>query len=82
MVRLAAEKKRVIDLIGYDERLMPAEVPEASEVVTERLPAEGVRLHLGVRATKVDGSRQRLTLSDSKIKNPMTETRAVLDFSY
>ena len=43
---------------------MSADVPEASEVVTERLSAEGVRLHLGVRATKVDGSRQRLTLSD------------------
>ncbi len=53
-----------VDLIGSDERLLSVDVPEASEVVTERLLAEGVRLHLGVRATKVDGSRQRLTLSD------------------
>ena len=37
-----------VDLVGNDERLLPAEAPAASEVVAERLAAEGVRLHLGV----------------------------------
>jgi pyruvate/2-oxoglutarate dehydrogenase complex dihydrolipoamide dehydrogenase (E3) component len=51
-------------LIESAERVLPAEVPAASEVVSKRLTAEGVRLHLGVRATNVDGGQRRLTLSD------------------
>ena len=53
-----------VEVVGSARRLLAADVPEASGVVTERLAAEGVRLHLGVRATKVDGGRQRVTLSD------------------
>ena len=53
-----------VDLVGGAERLLPAEAPAASEVVSKRLAAEGVRLHLGVRATNVDGRQQRLSLSD------------------
>lgn len=33
-------------------------------MLAKRLAAEGVRLHLGVKATKVDGGGKRLTLSD------------------
>ncbi len=53
-----------VDLVGSAQRLLAAEAPEASEVVSKRLAAEGVRLHLGVRGTKVDGGQQRLGLSD------------------
>lgn len=53
-----------VDLIGSRERLLAADSSEASEVVTKRLVAEGVRLHLGVKATNVDGGQKRLTLSD------------------
>ncbi|HMB07836.1 MAG TPA: FAD-dependent oxidoreductase, partial [Isosphaeraceae bacterium] len=53
-----------VDLVGSTERLIPAEAPAASEVVSKRLAAEGVRLHLGVRGTEVDGGQQRLGLSD------------------
>ena len=53
-----------VDLVGSAERLLPVEAPAASEVVAKRLAAEGVRLHLGVKATKVDGVQKRLTLSD------------------
>ncbi len=53
-----------VDLVGSAERLLSVESPAASEVVTKRLAAEGVRLHLGVKATKVDGVQKRLTLSD------------------
>jgi pyruvate/2-oxoglutarate dehydrogenase complex dihydrolipoamide dehydrogenase (E3) component len=53
-----------VDVVASARRLLAADAPEASGVVTERLAAEGVRLHLGVRATKVDGGRQRVTLSD------------------
>ena len=53
-----------VDLVGSTERLLPAEAPAASEVVSKRLAAEGVRLHLGVRGTTVDGGQQRLVLSD------------------
>ena len=53
-----------VDLVGSAERLMPAEAPAASEVLATRLAAEGVRLHLGVKPTKVDGGQKRLTLSD------------------
>lgn len=38
-------------------------------MVTKRLAAEGVRLHLGVRATNVDGGQKRLTLSDGSELN-------------
>ena len=51
-------------MVESAHRLMPTEAPEASEVVAERLSAEGVRLHLGVRGTNVDGGKQRLALSD------------------
>src|SRR5262249_47156653 len=53
-----------VDLVGSAQRLLAAEAPEASEEVSKRLAAEGVRLHLGVRGTKVDGGQQRLGLSD------------------
>jgi pyruvate/2-oxoglutarate dehydrogenase complex dihydrolipoamide dehydrogenase (E3) component len=53
-----------VDLVGHAERLLPTEAPAAGEVVSKRLAAEGVRLHLGVKATKVDGVQKRLTLSD------------------
>ena len=53
-----------VDLVGRAGRLLPAEAPEASEVLAARLAKEGVRLHLGVEATRSDGRRKRLTLSD------------------
>src|SRR5262245_26816059 len=53
-----------VDLVGSAQRLLAAEAPEASEVVSKRLAAEGVRLHLGLRATSVDGGQRQLTLSD------------------
>ena len=56
-----------VDLVGSAERLLPGEALAASEVVSKRLVAEGVRLHLGVKATKVDGVHKQLTLSDSSI---------------
>jgi pyruvate/2-oxoglutarate dehydrogenase complex dihydrolipoamide dehydrogenase (E3) component len=56
-----------VDLVGRAERLLPGEVLAASEVLSERLVAEGVRLHLGVKATKVDGVQKQLTLSDGSI---------------
>lgn len=56
-----------VDLVGSAERLLPAEAPAASEVVSERLAAEGVRLRLGVSATSVDGRQQQLSLSDGSV---------------
>jgi pyruvate/2-oxoglutarate dehydrogenase complex dihydrolipoamide dehydrogenase (E3) component len=53
-----------VDLVGSAERLLPGEAAAASEVLAKRFTAEGVRLHLGVSATKVDGRQRRLTLSD------------------
>lgn len=53
-----------VDLVGHAERLLPHEELEASEVVSKRLAAEGVRLHLGVKPLKVDGKQKQLTLSD------------------
>jgi pyruvate/2-oxoglutarate dehydrogenase complex dihydrolipoamide dehydrogenase (E3) component len=53
-----------VDLIGSGERLLLAEPVEASEVVTRQLKAEGVRLHLNTKATRVDSEQQRLTLSN------------------
>ena len=53
-----------VHLVGSADRLIPGEAPAASAVLTARLLAEGVRLHLGVMATRVDGQRQCLTLSD------------------
>jgi pyruvate/2-oxoglutarate dehydrogenase complex dihydrolipoamide dehydrogenase (E3) component len=53
-----------VDLVGRAERLLPREALAASEVLSERLVAEGVRLHLGVKVTKVDGVQKQLTLSD------------------
>jgi pyruvate/2-oxoglutarate dehydrogenase complex dihydrolipoamide dehydrogenase (E3) component len=58
-----------VDLIGSREHLLAADASEASEVVTKRLAAEGVRLHLGVKATNVDGGQKRLTLSDGSELN-------------
>ncbi|MBC7924851.1 MAG: FAD-dependent oxidoreductase, partial [Bryobacteraceae bacterium] len=55
-----------VDLIGSAERLLPGEAVSASEVVTRQLIADGVRIHLGAKVTKVDGGRKRLTLSDGK----------------
>ncbi|GAA6617660.1 hypothetical protein NUACC26_034710 [Scytonema sp. NUACC26] len=53
-----------VDLVGSAERLLTADASTASRVVAQRLAAEGVRLHLGMRATKVDGQQKRLILSD------------------
>jgi pyruvate/2-oxoglutarate dehydrogenase complex dihydrolipoamide dehydrogenase (E3) component len=53
-----------VDLVGRAERLLPGETPAASEVLAKRFTAEGVRLRLGVSATKVDGRQGRLSLSD------------------
>jgi len=53
-----------VDLVGSPERILPSEAVAASEVLAARLAAEGVRLHLGVKATKVDDGQKRLTLSD------------------
>jgi len=53
-----------VDLVGRAGCLLPAEAAAASEVLAARLAAEGVRLHLGVKPTKVDGGQKRLTLSD------------------
>lgn len=53
-----------VDLVGHADRLLPADAPEASELLAKRLEAEGVRLHLGVKATKVDGENKRLTLGN------------------
>jgi pyruvate/2-oxoglutarate dehydrogenase complex dihydrolipoamide dehydrogenase (E3) component len=53
-----------VDLVGRAERLLPGETPAASEVLAKRFTAEGVRLRLGVSATKVDGRPGRLSLSD------------------
>lgn len=53
-----------VDLVGHAERLLPAEAAAASKVLAARLAAEGVRLHLGVKPTKVDGGQKRLTLSN------------------
>lgn len=53
-----------VDLVGSKGSLLAAEASEASKVITKRLIAEGVRLHLGVRATQVDGGQKRLTLSN------------------
>lgn len=53
-----------VDLVGSEHRLMAGEDSAASELLTARLLAEGVRLHLGLKATKVDGGRKRVILSD------------------
>lgn len=55
-----------VDLVGSADRLLAREVPEASELVAARLTAEGVRLHLGVEAARVDGRQKRMTLSNGK----------------
>ncbi|MGH2413894.1 MAG: FAD-dependent oxidoreductase, partial [Microcystaceae cyanobacterium] len=47
-----------VDLVGSRERLLLAEASEASEVIAKRLVAEGVRLHLGIRATQVDSGQK------------------------
>ena len=53
-----------VDLVGRAERLLPGKAPAASEVLAKRFTAEGVRLRLGLSATKVDGKQGRLALSD------------------
>jgi pyruvate/2-oxoglutarate dehydrogenase complex dihydrolipoamide dehydrogenase (E3) component len=53
-----------VDLVQGQDRLVPAEAPEASELLAKRLASEGVRLHLRARGSKVDASRQRLAVSD------------------
>jgi len=53
-----------VDLVGRAVGILPAEAAAASEVLAARLAAEGVRMHLGVTPTKVDGGQKRLTLSD------------------
>ncbi len=55
-----------VELVGSADRLLPSEVPEASELIAKQLRHEGVKLHLGVRATRVDGQRKRITLSDGR----------------
>lgn len=53
-----------VDVVDHSDRLMSSEPPEACELVAKRLAAEGVRLHLGMKVTKVDGGRKRVTLGD------------------
>src|SRR5262249_57100747 len=53
-----------VDLVGRDEGVVPGEAAGASDVLARRLAGEGVRLRLGVSATKVDGGQRRLALSD------------------
>ncbi len=53
-----------VNLVSSTENLLPGEALAASSVVSKRLAAEGVQLHLGVKPTKVDGGQKRLTLSD------------------
>ncbi|MBE7158199.1 MAG: FAD-dependent oxidoreductase, partial [Rhodospirillales bacterium] len=55
-----------VELVGSADRLLPGEVPEASELIAKQLRREGVKLHLGVKATRVDGRRKCLTLSDGR----------------
>lgn len=56
-----------VDLVGSADRLLPNEVPEASSLLAARLTAEGVRLYLGAKATRVDGRSKRVTLSDGAV---------------
>jgi pyruvate/2-oxoglutarate dehydrogenase complex dihydrolipoamide dehydrogenase (E3) component len=53
-----------VDLVGRAERLLRGEAPAVSELLAKRFAAEGVRLRLGVSATKVDGRQRWLALSD------------------
>lgn len=58
-----------VDLIGSREHLLDADAAEASEVVARRLAEEGVRLYLGVKATKIESGQKRLMLSDGSTLN-------------
>lgn len=53
-----------VDLVGSDKCLLTHETSDASELIAKRLKAEGVRLHLSTKPTKVDGGRKRLALDD------------------
>lgn len=57
--RLGAE----VDLVTHGERLLPHEVPEVSEILVKRFEAEGLRVHLGAKAERVDGGSKRLLLA-------------------
>jgi pyruvate/2-oxoglutarate dehydrogenase complex dihydrolipoamide dehydrogenase (E3) component len=60
LCRLGSE----VDLVGSGARLLPSEAPAASDLLAERLAAEGVRLRLGQRMTAVDGKRRSAMLGD------------------
>lgn len=53
-----------VDLIGNRDRVVPEQDAAASKVLEASLLRDGVRLHLGVKATNVDGVQKLLTLSD------------------
>lgn len=53
-----------VDLVGDANQLLVHEVPDASKLLADRLTAEGVRLHLGTKAARVDGQGRRVVLSD------------------
>jgi pyruvate/2-oxoglutarate dehydrogenase complex dihydrolipoamide dehydrogenase (E3) component len=53
-----------VELVSHAKHLLPNETPEASQALAARLAAEGVRLHLGVAGTAIDGQRKRLSLSN------------------
>jgi pyruvate/2-oxoglutarate dehydrogenase complex dihydrolipoamide dehydrogenase (E3) component len=43
-----------VALVSQDARLLPKEDPEVGEVLARRFEAEGISLHLGARATRVE----------------------------
>jgi pyruvate/2-oxoglutarate dehydrogenase complex dihydrolipoamide dehydrogenase (E3) component len=43
-----------VALVSHDARLLPKEDPDGSEVLARRFEAEGITLHLGARATRVE----------------------------
>jgi pyruvate/2-oxoglutarate dehydrogenase complex dihydrolipoamide dehydrogenase (E3) component len=56
-----------VTLIGKEPRLLPKEDPEAGAVLTRRLEAEGITLHLGTTTTRVEshGGVKRLHIEKS-----------------
>ncbi|HLI58386.1 MAG TPA: NAD(P)/FAD-dependent oxidoreductase [Solirubrobacteraceae bacterium] len=57
-----------VTLIQAAERLLPREEPRVSELIAERLRADGITLHLGANATEAGSSdgRRTITLEDGE----------------
>ena len=55
-----------VTIVEGEDRLLPLEEPEASEVIGSVFGAEGITLHLGVRAERVEGRNESIlvTLGD------------------